>query len=109
MQDAVGRQDGPMLREPKFVEFFHVTPDFLCLRSARERVRLPLGGMVDPRRLHRFARRMAVRGRMVQLARMGYDRIYACEGIATARASGDETLRADAARLFPLFARNPPP
>ena len=97
------REDRTMLREPCSVEFFHAPPEFLCARAERVQVRLPLGGQVDPLLLHRFASRMAVRGHAVQLARMGYDRLYAIDCLALAHASADEALRADALRLFCAF------
>ena len=92
-----------MFREPRSVDHFRAPPEFLCLPADRALVALPLGGHVDPLLMRRFARRMAVRGHGVQLARMGYDRIYALECLALAHAGADEALRADALRLFTAF------
>lgn len=39
----------------------------------------------------------------MQLARKGYDRLYAIDCLALAHASADEALRADALRLFCAF------
>ena len=94
-----------MLREPRTTEFFHAPPDFLCGGEAVERVRLPIGARVDLDLLRGFARRMAVRGHAVQLARIGYDRLYAFECLARAHACDDEALRAMALRLFAAFER----
>ena len=66
---------------------------------------LPLGGQVSPALLRRFARAMAVQGAPVQLARLGYDRLYAFECLARAHACEDEALRAMALRLFDAFER----
>lgn len=94
-----------MLREPRHTEPFHAPPEFLCAGPGTARVELPLGGQVAPALLRRFARRMAERGMAVQLARMGYDRLYACERLARAHASEDAVLRAWALRLFDAFDR----
>ncbi len=94
-----------MLREPRSTDLFHAPPDFLCAGAAAERVQLPIGVSIAPDLLRGFARRMAVRGHMVQLARMGYDRLYAFECLARAHACDDEALRTMALRLFAAFER----
>ena len=94
-----------MFREPRCVDYFHAPPEFLCAGALCTEVALPLGGCVDPLLMRRFARRMAVRGQAVQLARMGYDRIYAITCLAQAHACADEALRVDAMRLFAAFER----
>jgi hypothetical protein len=95
-----------MLREPRSTDLFHAPPDFLCADASVERVQLPIGATVAPDLLRVFARRMAVRGHTVQLARIGYDRLYAFECLARAHACDDEALRAMALRLFAALERS---
>jgi hypothetical protein len=92
-----------MLREPRLDEPFRAPPEFLCGREGSPAVELPLGGRVKPAQVHRFVRAMARHGQPVQAARLGYDRLYACECFARAHASHDGDLRALALELFNAF------
>lgn len=94
-----------MLRQPRTPDLFHAPPEFLCAGSRAKTVALPLGGQVSPTLLRRFARLMAQQGAPVQLARMGYDRLYAFECLARAHACEDDALRAMALRLADAFER----
>ena len=94
-----------MLRRPREPDLFHAPPEFLCASPGQRSVELPLGGKVAPAALRRFARLMAGQGIAVQLARMGYDRLYAFECLARAHACDDRALRALALRLFDAFDR----
>jgi hypothetical protein len=94
-----------MLRQPRTPELFHAPPEFLCAGPGAKTVALPLGGQVSPALLRRFARLMAKQAAPVQLARMGYDRLYAFECLARAHACDDEALRGIALRLFDAFER----
>jgi hypothetical protein len=94
-----------MPREPRTVEIFHAPPEFLCAGQRSATVALPLGGRVKAKTLRAFTRAMAVRGRPVQAARLGYDRLYAFECFAHAHACDDEHLRALALELFTAFQR----
>lgn len=94
-----------MLRRPHTPELFHAPPEFLCGGPRAKAVALPLGGQVSPVLLRRYARRMAQRGTPVQLARMGYDRLYAFECLARAHACEDDALRGLALALFDAFER----
>jgi hypothetical protein len=93
------------LRAPHTDEFFHAPPEFLCAARAKARVHLPLGARVKTATLMRFARAMAGQGHAVQMARLGYDRLYAIDCFARAHASPDAALRADAVELFAAFER----
>lgn len=53
--------------------------------------------------IQRFALLMDEQGLPVQAARMGYDRIYALERIATAHATRSQMLRQMALRLFHAY------
>lgn len=92
-------------RAPHTDEFFHAPPEFLCAARADVRVQLPVGGRVKTTTLNRFARAMAHQGQAVQMARLGYDRLYALDCFARAHASPDHVLRADALELFAAFER----
>jgi hypothetical protein len=94
-----------MLRQPRTPDLFHAPPEFLCAGPRAKSVALPLGGQVSPALLRRFARQMAQQGAPVQLARMGYDRLYAFECLARAHACDDAALRRVALRLFEAFER----
>ncbi len=94
-----------MLRQPRTPDLFHAPPDFLSAGPRAKTVALPLGGQVAPALLRRFARAMADQGTPVQLARMGYDRLYAFECLARAHACQDDALRNLALRLFVAFER----
>lgn len=93
------------LRAPRTDEFFHAPPEFLCGARGRARVRLPVGGRVKTATLLRFAGAMAAAGQPLQMARLGYDRLYALDCFARAHASPDAALRADALELFAAFER----
>lgn len=93
------------LRSPRTDEFFHAPPEFLCAARADARVQLPMGARVKTATLLRFARAMARQGHAVQMARLGYDRLYALDCFARAHASPDDVLRADALELFAAFER----
>jgi hypothetical protein len=90
-----------MFRAPKSVDLFHAPPEFLC--DTGSSVALPLGGRVKALTLRAFVRAMADQGLAVQAARLGYDRLYACECFASAHASSDARLRALALELFDAF------
>lgn len=92
-------------RAPLTDEFFHAPPEFLCAARAAARVHLPLGGRVKTATLRRFARAMAAQGHAVQMARLGYDRLYALGCFARAHTSPNAALRADALELFAAFER----
>lgn len=94
-----------MYRAPKTPDLFHAPPEFLCQRDGAAPVALPLGGQVRPATLRAFVRAMAARGNPVQAARLGYDRVYACECFARAHACEDPALRALALELFEAFER----
>jgi hypothetical protein len=94
-----------MLREPRPAEPFHAPPDFLSAGLQAREVILPTGGRVDPVKLRRFARRMAVRGHAVQLARMGYDRLYAWEVLSLAQLCEDDALIELSVDLYRGFQR----
>jgi len=94
-------------RAPHTDEFFHAPPEFLCNARAAVRVRLPVAGRVKTATLQRFARAMAAHGDVVQMARLGYDRLYALDCLARAHAGPDAALRADALELFAAFEREP--
>jgi hypothetical protein len=93
------------LRSPRTDEFFHAPPEFLCEVRGEARVHLPVGGRVKTATLARFARAMASQGHRVQMARLGYDRLYALDCFARAHASPDAALRADALELFAAFEK----
>jgi len=93
------------LRSPPAQEFFHAPPEFLCATRERARVVLPVGPRVQTATLLRFARAMRDHGHAVQMARLGYDRLYAFDCFARAHASPDAALRADALELFAAFER----
>jgi hypothetical protein len=95
-----------MLRAPKTADLFHAPPEFLCDQSSS--VALPLGGRVRTQTLRAFVRAMAGQGLKVQAARLGYDRLYACDCLAVAHASGDARLRALALELFDAFEHGAP-
>lgn len=92
-----------MLREPRTALHFHAPPEFLCAPDDGAAVVLPMGLRVHKAALHGFARLMAADGRPLQLARLGYDRLYAIECCAHAHASADATVRAAALELFAAF------
>jgi hypothetical protein len=92
-----------MYRAPKTADLFHAPPEFLCEKG--DAAALPLGGYVDPATLHAFVRAMAAHGVKVQAARLGYDRLYACECFARAHAGSDTDLRNLALELFDAFDR----
>jgi hypothetical protein len=95
-----------MFRAPKTADLFHAPPEFLC--DAGSAVALPLGGRVRSAALRAFVRAMAAQGLKVQAARLGYDRLYACECFAAAHASSDARLRALALELFDAFESTAP-
>jgi hypothetical protein len=95
-----------MFRAPKTADLFHAPPEFLCDQSSS--VALPLGGRVRAQTLRAFVRAMAGQGLKVQAARLGYDRLYACECFANAHASHDARLRALALELFDAFESTAP-
>ena len=92
-----------MLREPRPNAPFHAPPEFLSAGLHAECVALPLGGSLDPLTLRRFARRMAIRGHEVQLARMGYDRLYAVQMLALAQICDDDELIRLSLELYAAF------
>lgn len=96
----------PMYRAPKTADLFHAPPEFLCEKQSASAVALPLGGRVKPATLRAFVRAMAAQGLGVQAARLGYDRLYACDCFARAHASDDAALRALALELFDAFERS---
>jgi hypothetical protein len=95
-----------MFRAPKSADLFHAPPEFLCEQGSA--VALPLGGRVQAATLRAFVRAMSGQGVMVQAARLGYDRLYACECFAVAHASSDQRLRTLALELFDAFERSAP-
>jgi hypothetical protein len=92
-----------MFRAPKTADLFHAPPEFLCDHGSA--VALPLGGRVKATTLRAFVRAMAAQGTQVQAARLGYDRLYACECFASAHTSDDARLRSLALELFHAFER----
>jgi hypothetical protein len=95
-----------MFRAPKAADLFHAPPEFLCDQSSS--VALPLGGRVRTQTLRAFVRAMAGQGVMVQAARLGYDRLYACQCFAAAYAGSDARLRELALEMFDAFEYRPP-
>jgi hypothetical protein len=92
-----------MFREPRPSTPFHAPPEFLSAGVQARRVALPLGGTLDPLALRRFARRMATRGHEVQLARMGYDRLYAVQMLSLAQLCDDAELVRLSLELYAAF------